>query len=107
MILLALIRRNPVPQNFIVAHSIMVLSTAIAGVTFDGVDNLLLRSAARLYSLGVDLEGAKEHLQQLVDAGVGYEAPEMMQTLNEYIELKKQWDNLEAEHLMLRNELAL
>ena len=37
-----LIGRNPVSQDFIIAHSIVVFSTAIAGVAFDGVDNAVL-----------------------------------------------------------------
>ena len=67
--------------------------------------DLLLRSAARLYSLGVDLEGAKEHIRKLVDSGAAYDSPEMIQAVEDYSELKKQWNNLEAEHLKLRNEI--
>lgn len=32
--------------------------------------DLLLASAARLYSLGVDVEAAREHLRELVKQGV-------------------------------------
>lgn len=66
---------------------------------------LLLSSAARLYSLGVDLEGAKEKLRRLVETGIGYDAPEMAQAVREYTELKALWDSLEAEHVRLRNEV--
>lgn len=65
----------------------------------------LLRSAARLYSLGLDLDAAKERLRKLVADGVGYDAPERVQTAQEYTELKSLWDNLEAEHLKLKHEI--
>ena len=37
-----LIGRNPIPQDFVVAYSIMVLTAAIARVSFDGVNNAVL-----------------------------------------------------------------
>lgn len=67
--------------------------------------NLLLRSAARLYSLGLDLEAAKERIRNLVADGVGYDAPKMVQAAQEYTELKELWDTLEAEHLKLKHEI--
>ena len=68
---------------------------------------LLIRSAARLYSLGVDLEGAKERLRQLVDAGVSYDSPKMAQAVGDYHELKKLWMELETEHLKLKDEITI
>lgn len=67
--------------------------------------DLLLRSAARLYSLGVDLEGAKDRIRRLAEAGTDYGSPEMVQAVSEYSELKQQWDALEQEHLKLRAEI--
>ena len=67
--------------------------------------DLLLRSAARLYSLGVDLEGAKERIKKLAEAGTDYDSVEMLQAVSEYSELKHQWDALEKEHLKLRAEI--
>ena len=64
--------------------------------------DLLLRSAARLYSIGLDLDAVKESIRKLVADGVGYDAPEMVQAAQEYTELKELWDNLEAEHLKLK-----
>ena len=66
----------------------------------------LIKSAARLYSLGVDLEGARERVRKLVEGGVGYNAPEMAKAVREYTEIKELWDNLEKEHLALRSEIA-
>ena len=67
--------------------------------------DLLLRSGARLYSLGLELETAKERIRKLVADGAGYDAPEMAQAVQEYTELKGVWDNLEAEHLNLKQEI--
>ncbi len=66
---------------------------------------LLLKSGARLYSLGIDLEGARAHICKLLEDGAGYDCPEMIRAVEDYVELKKQWDNLEAEHLKLRKEI--
>lgn len=71
----------------------------------DARKNLLLRSAARLYSLGLDLEAAKERVRKLAADGTGYDAPEMVQAAQEYTELKELWDNLEHEHLKLKHEI--
>lgn len=66
---------------------------------------LLLKSGARLYSLGIDLEGTRAHIRKLLENGAGYDAPEMAQAVQEYTELKGVWDNLEAEHLKLKQEI--
>lgn len=72
----------------------------------DTKKDLLIRSGARLYSLGIDLEGAKERIKKLVADGVPYESDEMVQAVSEYAELKEQWENLEKEHLALRAEIT-
>ena len=66
---------------------------------------LLIKSAARLYSLGIEVDAAKERLRTLVDEGVGYEDPKMLQALNDYMELKKQWETLERNYIDLRKEV--
>ncbi len=68
--------------------------------------DILLRSAARLYSLGIEVESAREHLRKLVEQGVPYESPEMRKALEEFQELDHQWKALEQEHLQLRAEIA-
>ena len=68
--------------------------------------DLLLRSAARLYSLGLEVEGARQHLRELVEQGVSYTSPEMRKALEEFQELDRQWKALEQEHIQLRAELA-
>lgn len=67
--------------------------------------DLLLASAARLYSLGVDLEAARERLRELVERGVAYESYEMRTAYQEFAELDKQWKELERQHLALRDEI--
>lgn len=68
--------------------------------------DLLLRSAARLYSLGVEVEAAREQLRKLVAQGVPYDSPPMRKALEEYQELDQQWKALEQEHLQLRAEIV-
>ena len=67
--------------------------------------DLLLASAARLYSFGVDLEAARERLRELVARGVSYDSPEMKQAYEEFAALDKQWKELERQHLDLRDEI--
>lgn len=70
----------------------------------DSQKDLLLTSAARLYSLGVDLEAAREHLRQLVEQGVSFQSEEMRQAYQDFKELEQLWKALEQQHLELRDE---
>ena len=65
---------------------------------------LLLASAARLYSLGVDLEDARTRLSRFVEGGVSFSSPEMEQAYREFQQFDAQWKELEKEHLSLREE---
>ena len=67
---------------------------------------LLLASAARLYSLGVDMEAARFRLKELVEQGVGYDSDEMIQAYRDFKELEQQWKALEQQHLELRDEIV-
>ncbi|MBQ5515309.1 MAG: hypothetical protein IIT84_06520, partial [Oscillospiraceae bacterium] len=67
---------------------------------------LLILSAARLYSVGVDLEAARARLKELVDQDVSYSDERMIKAYNDFNELKAQWDSLEKQHLELRNEIT-
>ena len=69
--------------------------------------DLLISSAARLYSMGVDLENARVRLRQLVERGVSYDSDEMKQAYRDFRELEQQWKALEKQHLELRNEILL
>ncbi len=71
----------------------------------DNEKDLLLASAARLYSLGVDLEAARERLRQLVEQGVSYSSKEMQTAYQEFTELDHQWKELEKQHHLLRDEI--
>ena len=66
---------------------------------------MLIASAARLYSMGIDLEAARARLRQLVEQGVPYHSEEMKQAVQEFRELDRQWKELEKQHLELREEI--
>ena len=68
--------------------------------------DLLLASAARRYSLGVDLEAARFRLKELVEQGVGYDSDEMIQAYRDFKELDQQWKTLEQQYLELRDEVV-
>lgn len=67
--------------------------------------DILLRSAARLYSLGIEVEAAREHLRKLAEQGVPYDSPKMRKALEDYQGLDQQWKALEQEHQQLRAEI--
>ena len=67
--------------------------------------DLLLASAARLYSMGIDLEAARDRLRQLVEQGVSYESAEMAEAYEVFSRLDKLWKDLERQHLELREEI--
>ena len=67
---------------------------------------LLLKSAARLYSLGVDLEMSRDRLKKLVAQGVSYDSKEMKDAYQEFAELNHLWKELEKQHLELRDEIV-
>ena len=71
----------------------------------DNKKDLLIASAARLYSMGIDLEAARARLRQLVEQGVPYHSEEMKQAVQEFRELDRQWKELEKQHLELREEI--
>lgn len=71
----------------------------------NGEKDLLLASAARLYSLGVDVEAARERLRELVEQGVPYESEEMRTAYQSFTELNEQWKAMEQAHVALRDEI--
>ena len=71
----------------------------------DNEKDLLIASAARLYSMGIDLEAARDRLRQLVEQGVPYNSNEMKQAVQDFKELDRQWKALEKQHLELRDEV--
>ena len=50
----------------------------------DNEKDLLIASAARLYSIGIDLESARDRLRQLVEQGVPYHSDEMKQAVQDF-----------------------
>ena len=72
----------------------------------DNEKDLLITSAARLYSMGIDLEAARDRLRQLVGQGVPYNSDEMRQAVQDFKELDRQWKKLEKQHIALRDEVV-
>ena len=68
--------------------------------------DLLIASAARLYSMGIDLEAARDRLRQLVEQGAPYNSEEMKQAVQDFKELERQWKELEKQYLELRDKVA-
>ncbi len=71
----------------------------------DNEKDLLIASAARLYSMGIDLEAARDRLRQLVEQDVPYSSDEMKQAVQDFKELDRQWKELEREYLRLKEEI--
>ena len=65
----------------------------------------LLKSAARLSRLGLDVDAARETLRQLAARGVPYDSEEMLRAYERFTALDRQWRELEKEHLALREEI--
>lgn len=66
---------------------------------------LLLKTAARLYSIGVEVEAARERLRALAADGTAYDSPKMTAALEEYQTLSALWKGLEQQYLQLRETL--
>ena len=47
----------------------------------------MLQSSARLYSIGIDLEAARERLRALVAEGVSFDSDEMLEAYQAFCEL--------------------
>ena len=65
--------------------------------------NDLVLSAIALVKIGEAMEAVKDQLRRLVEQGVPYESEEMRKALEEYLSLRQQWKELEAEHIDLKN----
>ena len=65
----------------------------------------LLKSAAQLALLGLDVDAARETLRQLAARGAGYDSEEMLRAYERFTELDRQWRDLEQKHLALREEI--
>ena len=68
---------------------------------------LLITQAAKLYKLGLKVEGARKNLKKLVERGVLYDDPRMFNAYEQFTEADSEWKQLEAEHLRLREKLGI
>ena len=75
------------------------------GEIMDNRKALLLASAARLYSLGIDLDSARDRLRKLVEQSVSFDSEGIRQAYQDFKELEQQWEGLEKQYLELREEI--
>ena len=68
---------------------------------------LLIAQAAELYELGLQVERRRSELKKLVEAGVEYNDPQMLQAYESFVVLECRWKYLEEEHLRLRERLIM
>ena len=68
---------------------------------------LLLEQAQWLVVLGERLDMERLVLKKLVDNGVDYNDPRILETLGRITEVDSEWKQLEAEHLLLRKKFGL
>lgn len=66
---------------------------------------LLLKTGARLYSLGIEVEAARNYLRKLVAKETPYDSPEMITALQKYQSLDHNWKELEQEYLKLKQDI--
>ena len=71
----------------------------------DDRKELLLASAARLYSVWLDLEAARERLKEFAEKGVSYQSDKMKQAYEEFQRLNQEWKALKQRYLELREEI--
>lgn len=64
----------------------------------------LIREAAQLYALGVEVETARSELRRLAESGVSYAAPEMLTALRRYQDLNERFSLLEQAFLEHRDQ---
>jgi len=69
--------------------------------------DLLLQQAHRLAALGLVVERERSKLKTLVERGVSYDDPDMLQVLERFRAADFEWKQLEIEHLQLRQTLGL
>lgn len=65
----------------------------------------LIALGAKLTSLGLTVENKRNKLRKLVEQGVPYESPQMLQALQEFQQADAEWKQTEAAYLDLRNEI--
>ena len=69
-------------------------------------NHLLLRQAMRLTFLGITIENDRGKLKKLVEQGVPYSDPKMLEALERFNLANAEWKRLEAAHLTLKNKLS-
>ena len=65
----------------------------------DAQKKALTNSAARLFTLGIKVEQARNELKRLVEQGSPYDSPEMRAALTRFETYDMEWKALEKTHL--------
>jgi hypothetical protein len=73
----------------------------------DKDERLLLSQATKLAKLGLTVERERTKLKALVERGIPYDDPKMLQTLERFTQADAEWKQLEAEHIRLRERLGM
>lgn len=66
---------------------------------------VLLCTAARLYSLGIEVEAARNRLRVLIIKGTSPKSKKVRNAMREFKELDMQWKILEAQYIEERNKM--
>lgn len=66
----------------------------------------LIALGAKLTSLGLTVENKRNKLRKLVEQGVPYESPQMLQALQEFQTADAAWKELEQKYISLHNEIT-
>ena len=68
---------------------------------------LLRRQAYRLVTLGVTVERERSKLKKLIERGVSYDDPRVVQAVERFQAAHFEWEELEEKHLQLRRKLGM
>ena len=68
---------------------------------------LSLKKAANLATLGMTVERERNKLKKLVEHGISYDAPEILNALQCFQKADAEWKRLEAEYLELRRKYEM
>lgn len=67
---------------------------------------VLINQAIRLTALGYKVEAARAQVKRLVDKGVSYTSPELINAVEKFQSVNHEWKRLEQEHLQYRQQLV-
>ena len=63
----------------------------------------LITLSADMVRIGKRMESERRKLERLIQAGMGYDSPEIKNTLERYLQEKAAWEETERDYLALRD----